>query len=329
LERFKSFASSLYRVNDGNFEDIALELFRFQAKHNPVYGSYLEHLRCKPADIRSINEIPFLPISFFKTHSVKTGEWMPETAYTSSGTTASTTSKHLVYDTSFYLSLSQRIFTDFFSDPTSFHFLALLPSYLERQGSSLIAMMDHFIRQSDSPHSGFYLNNEAELLQKLELLRKDSRKTILWGVSFALLDLAEAHEVDLSHCLIVETGGMKGRRKEVTREELHQFLCRRFNVPAISSEYGMTELMSQAYSLKNGYYSTPSWMKVLVRDINDPFLMVGKTKTGILNVIDLANFHSCAFIETQDLGLLSQQGYFEVLGRADNSDVRGCNLLVG
>lgn len=329
MERFKSFASSLYRVNDSNFEDIALDLFRFQAAHNPVYGSYLAHLRCQPAGVRSINEIPFLPISFFKTHSVKTGEWEPQTVYTSSGTTASVASRHLVYDESFYLSLSQQIFTRFFGELTGLHFLALLPSYLERKGSSLIAMMDYFIRKSESPHSGFYLNNTSELLQKLDFLKNDPRKTVLWGVSFALLELAEQHQPDLSHCLIVETGGMKGRRKELTREELHAVLCTRFSVPSIASEYGMTELMSQAYSMGKGYYSTPPWMKVLVRDINDPFQVVGKARTGILNVIDLANFHSCAFIETQDLGMIAQEGYFEVLGRADNSDVRGCNLLVG
>lgn len=318
----------MYSVNEGNFEDIALQLFHFQAQNNQVYHQYLHYLNCKTDQIRSLPEIPFLPISFFKSHIVKTDFWQPEITFTSSGTTGMLTSKHEVLDLSFYLNLSEHIFTLFYGPPSDYHFLALLPSYLEREGSSLIAMMDHFIKQSKSEHSGFYLHNLDELANKLRVLKRDKRKVILWGVSFALLDLAEAYQLDLSDYIVIETGGMKGRRKEWIREELHKYLDDRFNLPTIHSEYGMTELMSQAYSSGNGYYQCPPWMKVMVREINDPFSNVNG-KTGSIKVVDLANFHSCAFIETQDLGQIDQNGNFEVLGRLDNSDVRGCNLLVG
>jgi len=328
LDTFKSFRDTLYSVNEQNFEDIALRLFRFQAKNNPVYSQYLQYLKCPVAEITSIQKIPFLPIGFFKTHEIKTGEWLPQVEFTSSGTTGMSTSRHAVNDLSYYLNLSEYIFKQFYGSANEFHFLALLPSYLERTGSSLIAMMDHLIKQSKSPHSGFYLHNHADLVKKLNALRGADRPIILWGVSFALLDLAEAYELDLHDCIVLETGGMKGRRKEWIRDELHLFLTKRFNIEAVHSEYGMTELMSQAYSKGGGYYQTPSWMKVLVRDINDPFLVVN-SKVGGINVIDLANFHSCAFIETQDLGRIGQNGSFEILGRIDNSDVRGCNLLVG
>lgn len=317
----------MYSVNEGNFEDIALQLFHFQAQNNQVYHQYLHYLNCKTDQIQSLTEIPFLPISFFKSHLIKTDFWQPEITFTSSGTTGMVTSKHEVLDLTFYLNLSEHIFTHFYGPPSDYHFLALLPSYLEREGSSLIAMMDHLIKQSKSEHSGFYLHNLDELANKLRALRRDKRKVILWGVSFALLDLAEAYPLDLSDCIVIETGGMKGRRKEWIREELHKYLGNRFNLSAIHSEYGMTELMSQAYSRGNGYYHCPPWMKVTVRDINDPFSNVNG-KTGAIKVIDLANFHSCAFIETQDLGQIDQNGSFEVLGRLDNSDVRGCNLLV-
>jgi len=328
LNTFKSFADSLSSVNERNFEDIALKLFRFQAKNNPVYSKYLQFLDCHIEEVDSLSEIPFLPIGFFKTHPVKTSTWTAEDVFTSSGTTGMTTSSHEVYDLALYRSLSGQIFEKFFGPMNNFHFLALLPSYLERTGSSLIAMMDHFIKESKSPHSGFYLHNHEELVEKIRFLKSDNRKVILWGVSFALLDLAEAYNLELSDCIVFETGGMKGRRREWIREELHEYLCQRFNIAVIHSEYGMTELMSQAYSRGGGYYQSPPWMKMLVRDINDPFSIVNG-KVGGINVIDLANFHSCAFIETQDLGRLDQVGNFEVLGRIDNSDVRGCNLLVG
>jgi len=329
LETFKSFARSLENINEGNFEDIALRLFHFQSIHNPVYKRYLECLNCDTATVVHLNQIPFLPISFFKSQEIKSGEWQAVAEFSSSGTTGSISSKHLVYDLDFYRSHSENIFKHFFGDPESFHFLALLPSYLEREGSSLIEMINYFITRSGSVHSGFYLRNHKELIDKLEALKTDNRKAILWGVSFALLDLAEAYELDLSHCIIIETGGMKGRRREWIREELHAYLTRRFHVEVIHSEYGMTELMSQAYSMGSGYYQCPSSMKIMIRNINDPFEILPNGKTGGINIIDLANFHSCAFIETQDLGSANNEGYFEVLGRMDNSDLRGCNLLVG
>lgn len=328
MSTFKSFKDSLHSVNEHNFEGIALQLFHFQAVNNPIYSQYLQYLQCNLEEVRLLKDIPFLPISFFKSHIVKTGYWQPESTFSSSGTTGMVTSKHEMLDIAWYLSLSEQIFTQFYGPPADYHFLALLPSYMERKGSSLIAMVENLIRKSESEHSGFYLNNHDELIKKLTSLSGNERKTILWGVSFALLDLAEAYEVDLSNCIVIETGGMKGRRRELIRDELHGFISSRFNVPVIHSEYGMTELMSQAYSKGNGYYQGPSWMKVLVRDINDPFSTT-EIKTGQIKIIDLANFHSCAFIETQDLGQMHQIGSFEILGRLDNSDVRGCNLLVG
>ncbi len=323
------FTSSLNSINEDSFVDIALQLFRHQAEQNPVYKKYINARNIDVAKVTSLDQIPFLPISFFKTHSIITGTWNPEVEFSSSGTTGLITSRHAVKSLLFYLNNAEAIFNQFFGSIQDYHILALLPSYLEREGSSLIVMIDHFIKKSKSEHSGFYLYNQKELIQKLEWLRSSNKKVILWGVSFALLDLAEKFELDLSHCIIVETGGMKGRRKELIREELHALLCTRFNVEQIASEYGMTELLSQAYSEGKGLYNLPKWMKVMVRDINDPTQILATEKIGCLNVIDLANAHSCAFIETHDLARIDQNGYFEVLGRMDNSDLRGCNLLVG
>jgi len=327
VETFKSFEDVLYQINGENLENIALKLFRFQWENNPVYKSYVTNLG--RGKLTSLDEILFLPISFFKTQEIKCGDWTPEVTFSSSGTTGVVSSRHDVKDLNFYLRNTEAIFGQFFGRLDEYHVLALLPSYLEREGSSLVMMADYFIRQSRSPHSGFYLNNYQELVSKLAELRNQTKKVILLGVTFALLELAEKYPMDLSHCLIMETGGMKGRRKEITREELHRFLSARFNVPLILSEYGMTELLSQAYSLGNGKFQTPSTMKILIRDINDPFQLQPPGKTGGINIIDLANIHTCAFIETEDIGKLNQDGSFEVLGRMDNSDIRGCNLLVG
>lgn len=329
MQSVKSFTDILPTLNEANFDDIALELFHVQAENNSIYHSYLKHLAIDSSKITAIDQIPFLPIAFFKSHLIRTGNWEPEILFSSSGTTGSMTSQHAVFDLSFYLSHSQTLFESNYGTLQSYNLLALLPSYLEREGSSLIAMIDHFIKQSQSDYSGFYLNNQEELLQKIASLKSDKRKTLLWGVSFALLDLAERFEVDLSHCIVMETGGMKGRRKEWVRKELHQFLTTRFNCESIHSEYGMTELLSQAYSKNDGLYEPPKSIKVMIRDINDPFMTLGYGRLGAISIIDLANAHSCAFIETQDLGKLGQNGYFEVLGRMDNSDIRGCNLLVG
>jgi Acyl-protein synthetase, LuxE len=322
------FTSALFTTNEDNFEDIALQLFRYQAVNNHVYKKYIHNLKLDYTKIASISQIPFLPIEFFKTHSIVTGNWPTDVEFTSSGTTGLATSRHKVWNLPFCLSNAEAIFNRFFGPVQNYHFLALLPSYLERDGSSLIAMMAHFISKSGSNSSGFYLQNQDELAVKLNELKASDRKVIVWGVTYALLDLAERFDLDLSNCMIVETGGMKGKRKEMIREELHDYLSTRFNVKRIGSEYGMTELLSQAYSLGNGQFRTPPWMKILVRDVNDPFLNMPIGKVGGINVIDLANAHSCAFIETQDLGKMSQDGYFEVLGRIDNSDLRGCNLMV-
>lgn len=318
----------MYSLNEGNFEDIALQIFNFQAQHNITYRDYLKHLGVDLALVKSIAHIPFLPITFFKTHNIQSGAWNANVVFTSSGTTGDQRSKHLVWSNTFYQKIAERIFTNAFGPPSDFHFLALLPSYLERDGSSLIAMMDYFIRQSKSPWSGFYLRNTNELIQKIESLRGSDRKVVLWGVSFALLELAEKGPFDWSHCMVFETGGMKGRRKELIREELHEILKAGFRVPIIHSEYGMTELMSQAYTQPDGYFRCPPWMKIVIRDINDPFTGISDGKTGGINVVDLANFHSCSFIETQDLGAAFKNGTFQVLGRFDNSDIRGCNLLI-
>jgi len=243
VDTFKGFGRDLYSVNDRDFSDIALQVFRFQAEKNPIYRDYIHYLGVDPGAISALHDIPFLPISFFKQHLLKTGAWVPETVFTSSGTTGAATSRHAVRDLSFYLSHSVRCFEHFFGHIGDYHFLALLPSYLERRDSSLVAMMDHFIRKSGSPQSGFYLYNVEQLLDDLVVLRQSGKKTVLWGVTFALLDLAERYSPDLSHCLIFETGGMKGRRQEITRQALHAKLTSAFGVERIFSEYGMTELL--------------------------------------------------------------------------------------
>lgn len=325
----KSFEQVLYTVNDSTFDDIALRIFYKQAKENKVYRDFIGFLGIEPTSIDRVDKIPFLPISFFKSHDVVTGnQGIPEIIFTSSGTSGSFSSRHIVPQLSFYLSNAKRNFEFFFGSLTEYHILALLPSYLERDGSSLISMVNYFMAESQSSGSGFYLNNYEELLRQIKKVKDDGRKVLLLGVSFALLELAERFEVDLSQCIIMDTGGMKGKRKELTREELHEFLQNKFHVDVIHSEYGMTELMSQAYSAGGGLYSLPPWMKAVARDLNDPFKMEPIGKTGGINVIDLANLHSCAFIETQDLGKIHQNGRFEILGRFDNSDIRGCNLLV-
>jgi hypothetical protein len=328
LDTLKDFDVKLYSVNDDTFENIALELFHFQAVHNPVYRLYLSNLNVDIKSIKKLDQFPFLPIRFFKSHDIKTGDWNPQVTFNSSGTTSLSTSKHSVRDLGFYLNHTQRCFEYFFGSLDEYHLLALLPSYLEREGSSLIAMIDHFIKLTGSDHSDFYLADLPKLIAELESLKSMGKKTVLWGVSFALMDLAEKYKVDLSHCLVFETGGMKGRRKEIVRDELHKILKEAFYISNVFSEYGMTELLSQAYT-KGGtrFYCSP-WMKVTGREITDPFETGLLNETSGINVIDLANWHSVAFIETEDLGRVFGDGSFEVLGRADNSDARGCNLLL-
>ncbi|WP_051203332.1 hypothetical protein [Hugenholtzia roseola] len=333
FETFSSvFKRELFNLAPCDFEDHALQLFRQQARHNPVYRQYLQYLDVKISEIVAISQIPFLPISFFKTHHVQTGTRPIEMCFQSSGTTGSSRSQHFVTDTQFYLQNCKTIFELFYNNLEQYKLFALLPSYQEREGSSLILMIDDFLNYTKK-ESGYFLNQNQALRQALLKSAEKDEKTILFGVTYALLEFAEQWVAEglpaLPNLLIFETGGMKGRGRERVRQEVHQLLQQAFGVPQIHSEYGMTELLSQGYSEKEGVFKFPPWARVLLRDPNDPFEQ-GLSQGGI-NVIDLANVESCAFIETQDLGKMRPDvapDAFEVLGRFDNSDVRGCNLLV-
>lgn len=314
---------------DSDFKNAAIDTFCYQAENNLVYKQYLSLLHIVPEKIKSIYDIPFLPVSFFKTHKITTSEFS-ETVFTSSGTTGDEVSKHYVKDLSIYNNSFIKCFNLFYDNPDEYCVLALLPSYLEREGSSLVYMVNELIKRTKNKDSGFFLGNTSDLNNILKKYLNSSQKVLLLGVSYALLDFVEMFPQQLSHNFIVmETGGMKGRKKEITRQELHEKLSVGFGVNNIHSEYGMTELLSQAYSKGNGVYNSPPWMKVLIRDTYDPFQIMSNEKTGGINIIDLANRYSCSFIETQDLGKLHDDGSFEVLGRFDNSQVRGCNLLFG
>jgi phenylacetate-coenzyme A ligase PaaK-like adenylate-forming protein len=308
------------------FEQKALEVFYYQAAHNPIYKSFIAHLGIAPSDVVRVAEIPFLPISFFKQHAVKTSD-KAEKVFSSSGTTGMQTSKHYVHDVGLYEESYRTAFKLFYGDISQYTLLALLPSYSEREGSSLIYMVDDLIQQAQKG-SDYYLHNQKELFETLETLKKLGKPTILLGVTYALLDFVEQFTIHFPELIVMETGGMKGKRKELIREELHELLCQGFGVTNIHSEYGMTELLSQAYSKGKGLFTCPPWMQVCIRDINDPLQVIGDGKTGGINIIDLANVHSFSFIATQDLGKLSGPNQFEVLGRFDASDIRGCNLLV-
>jgi len=311
-----------------DFNKVCLEVFHFQAEKIDVYKEYLKNLCIEPQLIQKIEQIPFLPISFFKTQEIRSKEQSTKIVFTSSGTTGTETSKHYVEDLLIYQQSFMNAFTHFYGNIEEYCILALLPSYLEREGSSLIYMAEVLIKKSNNPDSGFYLHNIDELAQKINAQEKAQKKTLLIGVSFALLSLIEKYSFQLKYTVVMETGGMKGKRKELTRQELHSTLSEGLGVRSIHSEYGMTELLSQAYSQGNGIFRTPAWMKIRIRDTYDPFGYLSPGKTGGINVIDLANINSCAFIETQDLGKLHPNGDFEILGRFDNSTVRGCNLLI-
>jgi hypothetical protein len=326
LETFESFEQLIYTANDRTFDQIALQLFQFQASRNPVYAEYLGNLGVRPDKVNAVAEIPHLPISLFKTHTIKTGEWKEDVTFSSSGTTGSSTSRHIARK-DFYLSNTERCFSHFFGPVGSYAFLALLPGYLDRPGSSLIAMIDHFIRVGNRSSSGFYRHANESLANAIVSVKRDTTPAIVWGVTFALLELAEGRQIDLSHCMVMETGGMKGMKAEITRDELQVILKTSFNVGSVCSEYGMTELMSQAYSKGDGLFECPPWMKISIRDPEDPLAGLPEGRVGGINIIDLANIYSCAFVETQDLGRAVENGRFEVLGRLDNSDIRGCNLL--
>ena len=314
--------------NQKQFEKVALKVFRFQYENNAVYRDFCELLNVEKGSVKSLHQIPFLPIQFFKSHDVLSSSDDIQVTFTSSGTTGMTTSNHLVPDVSVYEQSYQNAFSEFYGNIEDYAVLALLPSYLEREGSSLIYMVNDLIERSNNPNSGFYLHNYDELTAKLIELDTSGQNVLLIGVTYALLDLIELQKFTLNNTIVMETGGMKGQRKEMIREELHELLCDGFGVNSIHSEYGMTELLSQAYSLGNGIFECPNWMSVLIRDTEDALTYVDYGKTGGINVIDLANINSCSFIATQDLGKRHGNNSFEVLGRFDNSDIRGCNLMV-
>ncbi|MEE9406720.1 MAG: acyl transferase [Polaribacter sp.] len=314
--------------NEQEFTKVALEVFKHQFKNNKVYRSFCDLLYIHPSDVSKVEEIPFLPIQFFKSKKIVSSLDEVEEIFTSSGTTGNTTSKHFVTDIEVYKESYLKGFAHFYGDIEEYVVLALLPNYLERKGSSLVFMVNDLIRKSKNIESGFYLDNLEELAKKLIELDKNGQKTLLIGVSFALLDLTEMQEFRLNNTIVMETGGMKGRRKELVREELHQVLQNGFGVSKIHSEYGMTELLSQGYSKGNGVFETPPWMRIITRDTDDALTINRVGKNGGINVIDLANYNSCSFIATQDLGKAYDNGSFEVIGRFDNSDIRGCNLMV-
>jgi ABC-type transporter Mla MlaB component len=323
----KQLIEKVASVTASDFAHLALEIFQYQATHNVLYAEYLKLLRVNPALITDLTDIPFLPIQLFKSYAVKTGDWQPEVIFASSGTTAPTRSHHHLPDLAFYLHNARRGFERFYGNVKDYCILALLPSYLERTDSSLVAMVAHFIQLSRYPQSGFFLHHPGELLKTLEQCKRNNIPTILFGVSFALYDLAEQYELDLSSFIIMETGGFKSR-KEILREELHHFLCQRFNVPGIHSEYGMTELLSQAYSPGKGVFQAAPTLRVFTRQVTDPLQPERTGKTGLLSVIDLANIFTISFILTEDLGSMADDGAFRVLGRADQADIRGCTLLL-
>jgi phenylacetate-coenzyme A ligase PaaK-like adenylate-forming protein len=321
--------NTIYHLhNPQHFERTALAIFSAQAKHNKVYSAYVNALGIHPESVTSLKQIPFLPITFFKTAEVVTDSWQPEAIFTSSGTTGATTSRHFVKELSIYEQSFTTAFEQFYGSAKDLCILALLPNYLEREGSSLVYMAESLIKQSKYAESGFYLNNYAELISALRKTAEQNTPTLLLGVSFALLDVAEVL-LDFYHpnLKVMETGGMKGRRKEMIRAELHEVLSKGFGVQTIHSEYGMTELLSQAYSIGSGIYHCPPWMRVAARDTSDPLSAIDYGQTGGLNVIDLANVYSCSFIATEDLGKIYSDGSFEVLGRFDQADIRGCNLM--
>ena len=317
----------------GEFESLALDVFRFQYDNNDVYRAFCQALNRSPEQVQSLVDIPFLPVEMFKHHRIVSFSGLEEMVFTSSGTTGQEVSRHYVKELSVYRQSFMAGFRFFYGDPARYCILALLPSYLEREGSSLVYMASELIARSGHPDSGFYLDDMDRLAGAIKRLCQDAgpgrTKILLLGVSFALLDLAENHPTKMNGCIVMETGGMKGRRRELTREELHGSLCQAFGLTEVHSEYGMTELLSQAYSRERGLFACPPWMQVLIRDSNDPLRITDGLRAGGINIIDLANVYSCSFLATQDLGKLMPNGHFEVLGRFDNSDVRGCNLMVG
>jgi len=318
--------NNIFSVSPSTFIQQALNTFRYQYDENKIYHQWVNVLNININEVTKLSQIPFLPVSFFKDYQVITGKFEPEVIFTSSGTTGTVSSKHIVRQIELYKQSFTEGFKKFYNNPEDWCIIGLLPSYLERKGSSLVMMVEELIKLSGHNKSGFYLNEFEELANVLKELEAQKQKTLLIGVTFALLDFAERFSMQLQNTIIIETGGMKGRRKEMVREDVHSFLQKQFNVFAIHSEYGMTELLSQAYSSGSGVYNNVPWMKVLVRDEDDPLSITEKGR-GLINVIDLANVHSCSFIATDDVGRIFEDGSFEVSGRRDNSDIRGCSLM--
>ncbi|SFW63535.1 LuxE/PaaK family acyltransferase [Chitinophaga sancti] len=320
--------AAIFSSDGSDLEALSLEAFRFQYRENALYRAYTDALRIQPDKVRSLAQIPFLPIQFFKTHQVTCGTFEPQLVFESSGTTQTINSRHLVKEAVIYEQSFLTAFERFYGPVTDFVVVGLLPSYLERKHSSLVYMVQNMVKRSAHPASGFYLYEHDKLYHQLQELEARGQKTLLIGVTFGLLDFAEQYALQLKHTIVMETGGMKGRREEWTREQVHAFLKERLGCSQIHAEYGMTELLSQAYSYGQGLFNTPPWMKVLVRDENDPFQLYTEKAAGVINVVDLANVYSCSFIATEDIGRLHEHGTFEVLGRLDNSALRGCSLMV-
>ena len=327
IQQIQLSADGLFGLTDADFIPRAIQTFRLQYSDNPLYRQYVDALGVQPDRVRTLPDIPFLPVSLFKTHPVRTGDFIPEIVFESSGTTGLVTSRHEVRELSVYRKSFDAGFRRFYGPAGEWCIIGLLPAYLERSHSSLVLMVHELIGSSGHPDSGFYLYDHEALYTVLQRLERQGQKTLLIGVTFALLDFAEKFQLSLHHTVVMETGGMKGRRREITRDELHAFLKQRLGVNAVHAEYGMTELLSQAYSSGDGLFTCPAWMRMLVRREDDP-LEVSLQGEGLLNIIDLANIWSCSFLATEDIGRILPDGRFEVSGRADNSDVRGCSLLV-
>ncbi|MFT3902219.1 MAG: acyl transferase [Niabella sp.] len=330
METAQSFIHTIFSGQPFDFEEVALRLFAFQYEHNEIYRKYVQAIGVQPENVKNVNNIPFLPIRFFKTHDVTCGHFESQVVFESSGTTETINSRHLIKDTSIYETSFLQGFQRFFGNPEDWCIIGLLPSYLERNNSSLVYMVNRLIADSSHAQSGFYLHDFKALSHALQTLESQGQKTLLIGVTFALLDFAAMFPQPLQHTLIMETGGMKGRRKEMVREEVQDILKKAFQVNKIASEYGMTELLSQAYAYVDGLFQTPPWMRVLLRDEDDPLTLKipgMQTTRGVINIVDLANIYSCAFIATDDLGAIYPDGRFTITGRRDYSDLRGCSLL--
>lgn len=316
----------IYQLNADNFNDIALQVFHYQFANNSIYRSFVEALHIQPSSIHRVEDIPFLPVSFFKSHKVVCSNQLPSLFFESSGTTGSINSRHYIVDVHLYEASLLSGFKQFYGAPNEYVFLALLPSYLERKNASLVHMANVLMQQSNHPANGFYLNEWGQLAEQIATLQAKNQKVILLGVTFALLDFAQAHPMDMKAVIVMETGGMKGRREEWTRKQVHQYLQERWGIKKIHSEYGMTEMLSQGYAQNEGLFFPSQTMKALVRDINDP-MDVNINGSGVLNIIDLVNIHSCAFLATEDIGVVNDNGSFTVLGRQDHSALRGCSLM--